>query len=110
MAKRTIVNVVKYLNECLKESGVHAERIIVFGSQVKGLAREDSDIDIAIISEDFRNKTFFKRIKMTVDAEVKTIEKFIVPLDIVTLTPEEFESSGSPIAGFARKGKVIIAA
>ena len=47
---------------------------------------------------------------MTKEAEIKTIKKFRVPLDIITLTSEEFESGKSLITEFARKGKVMYAA
>jgi len=44
------------------------------------------------------------------DAEIKTIRKFMVPLDIVTLTSEEFENETSPVAEFAKSGKIMFAA
>jgi len=47
---------------------------------------------------------------LTKEAEINTIKKFIVPLDIITLTSEEFESGNSLITDFAKKGKVMYAA
>jgi len=41
------------------------------------------------------------------EAEIMTIKKFLIPLDIITLTPEEFESGISLIAEFAKEGEVI---
>ncbi|NOR47777.1 MAG: hypothetical protein GQ533_07005, partial [Methanosarcinaceae archaeon] len=79
-------------------------------SQSRDNATEDSDIDIAIISKDFRNKDIFERARLTKDAEIKTIRKFMVPLDIVTLTSEEFENETSPVAEFAKSGKIMFAA
>lgn len=70
----------------------------------------ESDVDILIISSDFRNKDIFERAKLTKEAEIKTIKKFRVPLDIITLTSDEFESGKSLVAEFARKGKVMYAA
>lgn len=37
---------------------IHPEIIIVFGSQVKGTPREDSDLDMAIVSSDFGKDRF----------------------------------------------------
>ena len=107
MAEKTVLSVVRFLEKCLAENGVNISKIIVFGSRVRGTAREDSDIDIVIVSEDFRGKNILQRVKMTGQPEVLTIRKFLVPLDILTMTPEELESETSPAAGYARQGKVI---
>jgi hypothetical protein len=37
------------------------------------------------------------------------MREFMVPLDIVPLTPEELESGTSLIAGYARAGRVFYA-
>ena len=84
--------------------------MILFGSQARGTANMDSDIDILVVSEDFRNKGIFGRAKLTKDAEIRTIRKFLVPLDILTMTPEEYESKASIIAEHAKKGRVVYAA
>ena len=95
----TVLNVVRFLEKCLEENGLNISKIIVFGSRGNGTAREDSDIDIVIVSEDFRGKNILQRVKMTGQPEVLTIRKFLVPLDILTMTPEELESETSPVAG-----------
>ncbi|MFH1539022.1 MAG: nucleotidyltransferase domain-containing protein [bacterium] len=107
MAEKTVLNVVRFLGKCLEEKGLDISQIVVFGSQVKGPAREDSDIDIAIISEDFRGKNVLERVKMTGEPEVLTIKKFMVPLDIITMTPEDLESDTSLIADYVKLGKVV---
>jgi predicted nucleotidyltransferase len=84
-------------------------RIIVFGSQAKGTATEESDIDIVIASEDFKRKNIFKRADMTKDAEIRTIRKFMVPLDIITMTPDEYENKTSLMSEYAHEGEVIYA-
>lgn len=108
MAEKTVLSVVRFLEKRLEENGLNISKIIVFGSSVKGTAREDSDIDIVIVSEDFRGKNILQRAKMTGQPEVLTIRKFLVPLDILTMTPEELESETSPVADYARDGKVIL--
>ena len=108
MAEKTVLTVVRFLEKCLEENGLNITKIIVFGSRVNGTAREDSDIDIVIVSDDFRGKNILQRVKMTGQAEVLTIRKFLVPLDILTMTPEELDSETSPVADYARNGKVIL--
>jgi predicted nucleotidyltransferase len=86
---------------CLKEKGLKVSKIIIFGSQAKGMASAESDIDIVIVSEDFRRKNIFKRANLTKDAEIRTIKKFMIPLDIITMTPEEYENRTSLMAEYA---------
>ena len=110
MVKDKIAQAIKFFENCLKEKGVNVSKIILFGSQSTGKANMESDVDILIISPDFQNKDIFERARLTKEAEIKTIKKFRVPLDVITLTSEEFESGQSLITEFARKGKVMYAA
>jgi len=105
MAKRKVKAAIEFLERCLREGGVTPSKIILFGSQAKGKATKDSDIDVVIISEDFRNKDILERAAMTKDAEIKTLRKFMIPLDIVTLTPEE--NIRSLIGTFAKGSDVV---
>lgn len=109
MAQKRAKEVVQFFSNCLREKELKVSRIIVFGSQAKGTATEESDIDIIIVSEDFKRKNIFKRADMTKDAEIRTIRKFMVPLDIITLTPEEYENKTSLMAEYAHEGEVIYA-
>ncbi|RPH85276.1 MAG: nucleotidyltransferase domain-containing protein [Desulfobacteraceae bacterium] len=107
MAQKRASEVIKFLKECLQEKGLNVSKLVVFGSQAKGTATEESDIDIVIVSEDFRKKNIFRRAGLTKDAEIRTIKKFMVPLDIITLTPEEYENRTSLAAVYAHEGKVV---
>ena len=107
MAKRKVKAAIKFLERCLKEGGVTPSRIILFGSQAKGKATKESDIDVVIISEDFRSKDILERAAMTKDAVVRTLKKFMIPLDIVTLTAEE--NNTSLITAYAKDADVVSA-
>jgi len=109
MAESKIMKVIGFFEKCLREKELRISKIILFGSQVSGKATEESDIDILVISEDFQDKDIFERARLTKEAEIRTIRKFMVPLDIITLTPGEFESEKSLIAEYARKGKIMYA-
>lgn len=86
------------------------EKIVLFGSQLHGSTSVDSDIDIVIVSKDFRNKDIFERANLTMDAEIVTIKRFLIPMDIITMTPEEFKNRSSLIAEYAKSGEVLYAA
>ena len=105
MAKNTAIEAVEFLKRCLNEKGLKVSKIILFGSQARGKATLESDIDVVIISEDFRDRDVFERAALTKDAEIRTIKRFMIPLDIMTLTPEENETS--LIALYAKEGEVI---
>ena len=62
---------------------------------------------MVVVSKNFRNKDIFERVELIKEAEIMTIKKFMVPLDIVTMTPEEFESETSLIAEYAKRGEVV---
>lgn len=66
-----------------------------------------SDIDIAVISDDFAGKDIFDRALMTKDAEIQTVKKFRVALDVITLTTEEFLDQKVLFSGTLKKGIVL---
>ncbi len=107
MAKRRIKKAIKYLRDLLYESGLEINKIILFGSYAKGNYREDSDIDIVVVSKDFSGKDIFERAKMLGDIEWRLIKKYLFPFDIITMSPEEFKKGVSPISQFARGGEVV---
>jgi uncharacterized protein len=109
MAQEKVRTVIEFFVQRLLEN-VNVSKIILFGSHAAGTAGEDSDIDVVIVSEDFRRKNIFKRIELIKNAEIQTIKKFLVPLDVVVMTPEEYESGTSIIAEYAHRGEVLYAA
>ncbi|MBN1664319.1 MAG: nucleotidyltransferase domain-containing protein [Deltaproteobacteria bacterium] len=109
MVEKKVQTVIHFLNEKLKEQKISVSKIILFGSHAIGKADKDSDIDIVVVSDDFSGKNIFKRIELIKDAEIQTIKKFKVPLDIITMTHEEYENRTSIIAEYAHEGTVLFA-
>ncbi len=109
MAKRTVKEVFNFLTKCLKEKGLNISKVIVFGSYPKRKATEESNIDVVIVSPDFKGKDIFERAQLTKEAEIMTIKIFLIPLDILTMTPKELESGTSLISDYAKNGKVFYA-
>ena len=107
MVKKSTLKAVAYMKDRLQKTGLNVQKIIVFGSQANGKYNAGSDIDIIVISNDFKNKDIFKRARLTKDAEIMTIRKFMIPLDIVTMTPEELADDKSLLSDYARTGEVI---
>ena len=110
MAKSKVVEAVRYFEERLKAKNVSVSKIILFGSHARGNASTESDVDIVLISRDFEKKNIYRRLELIKEAEIATIKKFMIPFDIVMMTPEEFKNGSSLVSEFAKNGKVLTAA
>jgi predicted nucleotidyltransferase len=93
MDKATINELIDFLKQSLIKSGIHVDSIALFGSALSGRMDKDSDIDLIIISSDFINLDLFERAKMTMKPETETIRKFKIPMDILNLSPDEYNDS-----------------
>jgi predicted nucleotidyltransferase len=74
----------RYRNE-LEKMGIHCERVLVFGSQAKGIAHEGSDIDLFVISSDWAPFTERERLEKLGIAAARILE----PIQALGVTPEE---------------------
>lgn len=61
--------------------------------------REESDIDLGVISEDFKGKNFWQRIEVLSDA----IYEVFAPIEAIALTPEEWERGKSFVVDYAKE-------
>ena len=93
MDKGTINRVIKFLRNELQTNGLNVKGIALFGSQLKRDFNEDSDLDLIIISDVFERKNIFERSSFTMNAEIKTIKKFQIPIDILKMTSKEYENA-----------------
>jgi len=53
MAKREAIKTIKKFIKTLRQEGIPADRVILYGSYAKGKTRPDSHIDVAVISKNF---------------------------------------------------------
>lgn len=107
MVKGKVKKIISFLEGSLRKNRLHVSKIVLFGSQAAGKASAESDIDLVIVSEDFRGRDIFERVRLIKEAEIMTIKKFMVPLDIITLTPEEFESGTSLVSDYIKGGEAV---
>ncbi len=56
--KNILEIIIKYIQELSKEISI--DKVIIFGSYAKNNYNEDSDIDIAIFSKDFKNSSIIE--------------------------------------------------
>jgi len=66
-------------------NNMRLQRMILFGSRVKGKKGKDVDIDLVIVSSQFKNLDFFER-----GAKMYDYWNLDYPVDFLCYTPEEF--------------------
>jgi len=65
-----------------------------------------SDIDLILISEDFKNRDYWSRIDILSEA----IYDVFAPVEVVGFTPEEWDKQTSPLYDYAKHGEIFYAA
>ena len=91
MSKSTLGEILRvvelFLEELSKRSRI--ERAYLFGSYAKGTWVKTSDVDLVVVSPDFRGMPFTERLDMVNELQWKlNIRPFI---EVIPLTPEELE-------------------
>jgi len=69
--------------------GVMPESVLLYGSYARGNAREESDIDVIVVSEDFRNMNLRERLELLGLAACRVFE----PIEALGYTPDELEAN-----------------
>ncbi|PIY82867.1 MAG: nucleotidyltransferase domain-containing protein [Candidatus Omnitrophica bacterium CG_4_10_14_0_2_um_filter_44_9] len=82
-----VKEIIEAYKEALRTLGINVERVILYGSYSKGNQREDSDIDLIIISEDFQKMNLRERLEILGIAAVRIME----PVEAKGYTPEEIQ-------------------
>jgi len=84
-----------FVKECKKKFGKDLVSIILFGSRVKGYAREDSDYDILILIENLPD--IKERFNLIEDLEDKIWDKYQIKISSFLLEPEELFEPINPL-------------
>ncbi|MBI3600086.1 MAG: nucleotidyltransferase domain-containing protein [Nitrospinae bacterium] len=94
----------RYANE-LRKMGITPERILIYGSYAEGHPREDSDIDLIIVSNDFKDKNLRERLEILGLAAGRIFE----PIEAMGYTEDEIElkKEGSFLDEVVSKGIAV---
>jgi predicted nucleotidyltransferase len=103
MDQKQLLTKIKKFKNALARHGVRAKKILLFGSWARNTQREDSDIDLIVISQDFKGKGYWKRIDLLSQA----VYDVFMPIEAIALTPEEWEKDETWIGSYAKKEKFI---
>lgn len=97
------INVVrKYIQE-LEKNHIHILEAIIFGSHAKGTAKDESDIDVALISDAFTGDRFEDRRKI-----VPFRRKIDSRIEPIPFKPEDFHNGGTLAEEIKRTGIQIL--
>ena len=85
-----IIAIVERYLAAVEQHGIHLQQVILFGSYANGRYTEWSDIDVALVSDDFQGIRFYDREKLSqptlqVDARIDPM-----PYQTKDFTPENF--------------------
>ncbi len=88
-ARSQVKEIIEEYKQVLKKLGINVERVILYGSFARGNQREDSDIDILIISKDFQNLNLRERLEVLGIAAARIMK----PIEAKGYTPEEIKTT-----------------
>lgn len=101
--KNSVIQDVKKYVVVLRENGIPVDKVLLFGSWAKGTAREDSDVDVALISSFFTGDRFMDRRKI-----VPLRRKINNNIEPMPFSPEDFAAGGTLVDEIKRYGEEIV--
>lgn len=101
-SKASVINLIRQYVGRLKENNIPVERVLLFGSYIKGTPREDSDIDIAVISSAFKGDRYLDRRRIV--PMRRGIDSRIEP---IPFTPGDYAEGGMLIDEIKRTSQEI---
>ena len=87
--KREIEEIIALYKAALIDLGIVPERVILYGSYTSGRPREDSDIDLIVISDNFAHMNLRERLETLGLAAGKVFQ----PIEAVGYTEEELKDT-----------------
>ncbi len=103
MGQDAVLKTVRQFKKALESINIRVDQLILFGSHAVGTAREDSDIDVVVISPSISDKSYWERIDILSEA----IYKVFAPIEASAFTPEGWKTEKSLIVDYAKNGVFV---
>lgn len=97
-----IISIVKIFLERLQKDNIRVSKAILYGSYAKGTNDEWSDIDLAIVSDDFSGNRVLDKERM-----IKSIVDINTSISPLPYRPEDFDESDLFVKEIIESGIVI---
>lgn len=96
MVKKPIIDKLRRFSEALERAGIPIDKMILYGSYAKSLQRQESDIDVAVVSKSFgRDKVeegmLLFKIAGDVDARIEPVAVSLKSFEMDTWIPLIYE-------------------
>jgi predicted nucleotidyltransferase len=103
VSKESIIrDVRRYIAE-LRKNGIPVQRAMLFGSWARGAGREESDVDVALISNVFTGDRFQDRRKI-----IPLRRKINNRIEPMPFDPRTFDGGGNLVDEIIKHGEEII--
>lgn len=107
MGKKDIIKAKNMLFELFHNRNISVDKIVIYGSYARSSARPDSDIDIIVVSKDFRRKDIFSKVALTRGIHGDLVDKINMPVDLLYYSDMEWERGSSIIINTAKREGLI---
>ena len=77
MDQEAVLKTVRQFKKALESINIRIEQLILYGSHAVNKAREDSDIDVVVISPSFYGKSYWERIDILTEAIYQVVAPII---------------------------------
>jgi len=110
MLEKKIARVAGAVTETLKKKNIDFEKIVIYGSYIRKASNLAKDIDLIIVSKNFRHKDIFQKVEITKGVHRELIARLNKPIDIRYYSDFEWQESTSPIMQIAKSEGIIFKA
>ncbi|MDR2628310.1 MAG: nucleotidyltransferase domain-containing protein [Dysgonamonadaceae bacterium] len=103
LTRNAVIEIVKNYAKEIEQQGVHLRTVILYGSFAKGRQHEWSDIDVALVADEFTGLGFLDKKRF---AGI-TVQKPYIRIEAKTY-PTEYFHSGDPFINEIKKEGITI--
>jgi predicted nucleotidyltransferase len=107
MAKKAIVKAKNILFKLLWDRNINVDKIIIYGSYARNTTRPESDIDMMVVSRDFRNKDIFQKVAMVRGIHSDIVRQINKPVDLLFYSDKEWENGTSILINTAKNEGLV---
>ncbi len=100
MDKRTVIGIINNFKGHIVQKGIKIDKIILYGSHANNTQKPESDIDIILISDSFKDMSYWQRIEIIADV----ISEIFQPIEAICMTNDEWNNKIFKAAVYAKDG------
>jgi predicted nucleotidyltransferase len=108
MPEEIIEEIKNILRENFKRRKLKLNKLVLFGSYAKNNYSKESDLDLIIVSSDFRNKTLSKRVKIMLGLNYELVKNLKMPVDTFYYSDREWNKGESLIINEAKMNGIVL--